>query len=170
MAKKAKRPSKLKAASKPPKSDVPEGYTAEQWASYLRDPVSYCITELSNPDADIRFNAIDILRGCGRDAFAAIGPLAKLLGRETVTTNRAHCAFALSDLLYFQPAEAPLALEPLMSALVDEDAEVRELACNALGHMRAAARQSLPALRKLAKKNDAASEAAAKAIAAIENS
>jgi hypothetical protein len=44
--------------------DVPEGYTPEQWAEYESDPVGFCIKELSSNDTTVRFNAVDILRGC----------------------------------------------------------------------------------------------------------
>src|SRR5262245_24136979 len=79
-------------------SDIPEGYTAEQWAAYQADPVGFCVRELGSKDSNVRFNAVDILRGCAGDAKKAIPALCELLGREKVATVRAQCAWALQDI------------------------------------------------------------------------
>ena len=41
----------------------------------------------------VRFNAVDILRGCAGDARDAIPALCDLLGRESEATVRAQCAW-----------------------------------------------------------------------------
>src|SRR5262249_16992489 len=76
---------------KEPQAEVPEGYTPEQWAEYQADPVGFCIKELKSKTSDVRFNAVDILRGCAGDAKAAIPALCELLGKEKVATVRAQC-------------------------------------------------------------------------------
>jgi HEAT repeat protein len=114
-------------------SEVPEGYTPEEWAEYQRDPVGYCIKELKNPDSTIRFTAVDILRGCAGDAKAAIPALCELLVSDTAATIRAQCAFALEEICErVDRPSAEYAIGPLSQALGDEDDEVRELAASAL--------------------------------------
>ena len=101
-------------------SDVPEGYTPKQWAEYQEDPIGFCIKELSNQDDSIRFNAVDILRGCAGDAKDAIPALCDLLGKEKVTTIRAQCAWALQDICErVDPESAGQAVKPLARALGD---------------------------------------------------
>ncbi|MFL5342535.1 MAG: hypothetical protein ACJ8F7_20505 [Gemmataceae bacterium] len=67
--------SKRGKAKTQPEAEVPEGYTAEQWAEYQANPCGWCIKELGNPDADVRCNAADILRGLAADAEPAIPAL-----------------------------------------------------------------------------------------------
>lgn len=132
------------------KSGVPEGYTPEQWAAYQADPVTYCISELKSKNSDVRFNAVDILRGCAGDAKAAIPALCELLGKEKVTNVRGQCAFALQDICEQVDARsAKVAVAPLAKALQDRDNEVRLLAAGALGAMGRRAKDAVPALKKL---------------------
>lgn len=115
-------------------SKVPRGYTPEQWAEYQADPVGWCIKKLKDKDSDVRFNAVDILRGCAGDAEKAIPALCELLGKEKVTTIRAQCAWALGDICErVSPPAAKPAVAPLTKALSDADAEVRALAAHSLG-------------------------------------
>jgi len=131
------------------KSDVPNGYTPEQWAEYQADPVGFCIKELSNQDQSVRFNAVDILRGCAGDAKAAIPALCDLLVTEKVTTVRAQCAWALQEICErVEPESAGQAVTPLAGALGDPDAEVRTLAANALGAIGKPAESAKPELTK----------------------
>ena len=114
--------------------EVPEGYTPAQWAEYQTDPVGFCIKELNNPDSMVRFNAVDILRGCAGDAKDAIPALCDLLGREKEATVRAQCAWALKEICErVDDQSAARAVAPLAKALGDTDPEVRALAANALG-------------------------------------
>ena len=132
---------------KVPQSDVPEGYTPEQWAEYQADPVGFCIKELNNKDSDVRFNAVDILRGCAGDAKAAIPTLCDLLGKEKVATIRAQIAWALQDICVRVDARsAKQAVGPLTKALHDSDAEVRSLAAKALGAIGKPAKGAKPNL------------------------
>ena len=145
-------------------SDVPEGYTPKQWAEYQADPVGFCIKELSNQDDSIRFNAVDILRGCAGDAKAAIPALCDLLGKEKVTTIRAQCAWALQDICErVEPGSAGQAVRPLARALGDVDAEVRTLAANALGAIGKPAKSAKPDLVKALKDSNAEVRGAAEA-------
>jgi len=138
------------------KSDVPEGYTPEQWAEYQADPVGFCIKELSNPDGCVRFNAVDILRGCAGDAKAAIPALCELLGKEQVTTIRAQCAWALQDICErVDPESAGQAVTPLARALGDSDWEMRSLAANALGAIGKPAKGAKPESMKALKDSNA---------------
>jgi HEAT repeat protein len=150
-------------------SDVPEGYTPEQWAEYQADPVGFCIKELSNEDQSVRFNAVDILRGCAGDAKAAIPALCELLGKEQVTTTRAQCAFALEEICErVDPESAGQAVTPLARALGDSDAEVRTLAANALraiGEPAKSAKQDL--MKALEDSNADVREAVESALEAI---
>src|SRR5262249_52636611 len=131
------------------KSDVPKGYTPEQWAEYQADPVGFCVKELSNQDQSVRFNAVDILRGCAGDAEAAIPALCDLLVTEKVTTVRAQCAWALHEICEsVEPESAGQAVTPLARALGDSDAEVRILAANALGAIGKPAKSAKPELMK----------------------
>jgi HEAT repeat protein len=142
--------------SKQENSDVPEGYTAEQWAEYQTDPVGFCIKELSNQDQSVRFNAVDILRGCAGDAKAAIPALCDLLVKEKVTTIRAQCAWALQEICERVDAEsAGQAVTPLARTLGDSDAEVRTLAANALGAIGQPAKSAKPELMKALKDSNA---------------
>lgn len=156
---------------KEPQSDVPEGYTPEQWAEYQADPVGFCIKELNNKDSDVRFNAVDILRGCAGDAKAAIPALCGLLGKEKVATIRAQCAWALQEICERVDARsAKQAVTPLAHALRDTDAEVRTLAANALGAIGEPARSAKPELLKALKdRNEDVREAAEEALEAIDS-
>lgn len=138
-------------------AEIPEGYTPEQWAEYQADPVGFCIKELRNRDSTVRFNAVDILRGCAGDAESAIPALCELLAREKVATVRAQCAWALQEICERVDAEsAGQAVAPLARALRDRDAEVRALAANALRAIGQPARTARPDL--LAALNDPDSE------------
>jgi len=150
-------------------SDIPEGYTAEQWAAYQADPVAFCVTELASKDSNVRFNAVDILRGCAGDAKNAIPALCELLGTENVATVRAQCAWALQDICERVDApSAQQAVAPLAKALRDNDAEVRTLAANALGAIGGAAKDALPELKKALKdRNAEVRQAAEKALERI---
>jgi HEAT repeat protein len=129
------------------RADVPEGYTPEQWAEYQADPVGFCIKELNSKDSNVRFNAVDILRGCAGDAKAAIPALCDLLEIEKVTTIRAQCAWALQDICERVDARsARHAVAPLAKALRDSDAEVRTLAANALRAIGKPAKSAKPDL------------------------
>jgi HEAT repeat protein len=131
------------------KSDVPKEYTPEQWAEYQADPVGFCVKELSNQDQSVRFNAVDILRGCAGDAKAAIPALCDLLLTEKVTTVRAQCAWALQEICEsVEPETAGQAVTPLAGALGDPDADVRTLAANALGAIGKPAESAKPELMK----------------------
>ena len=137
-------------------SDIPEGYSAEQWAAYQADSVGFCVTELASSDSNVRFNAVDILRGCAGDAKKAIPALCELLGREKVATVRAQCAWALQDICERVDAQsAKQAVTPLAKALLDEDAEVRTLAAHALGAIGRPAKDASPALKKALKDRNA---------------
>jgi HEAT repeat protein len=128
-------------------ADIPEGYTPEQWAEYQADPVGFCVKELNSKDSDVRFNAVDILRGCAGDAKAAIPALCDLLEKEKVTTIRAQCVWALQDVCERVDARsAKQAVGPLAKALRDSDAEVRTLAANALRAIGKPARSARPDL------------------------
>lgn len=147
-------------------TEVPEGYTPEQWAAYRADPVTFCIAELESTDTRVRFNAVDILRGCAGDAKAAIPALCELLAREAVATVRAQCVWALQDICEQVDARsAKRAVAPLAAALRDEDAEVRALAAAALGAMGTRAKEAAPALAQaLEDRNAEVREAAADAL------
>jgi HEAT repeat protein len=130
--------------------DVPGGYTAEEWAEYRRDPCGWCIKELKNPDADVRFNAADILRGLAGDAEAAIPALIEGF-RDKSKQVRAQCVFALVDIGWALKERARGAVPALADALRDSDDEVRALAANALGAIGPAASSAIPHLRKAIK-------------------
>lgn len=148
-------------------SDVPEGYTPEQWAEYQADPVGFCIKELNNQDQSVRFNAVDILRGCAGDAKAAIPALCELLEKEQVTTIRAQCAWALEEICErVDPESAGQAVTPLARALDDSDAEVRTLAAKALGAIGKPAKSARPELMKML--NDSNAEVREAVEAALE--
>jgi HEAT repeat protein len=89
---------KRKKPSQGNETEVPKGYTPEQWAAYQADPVGYCIKELANPDATVRFNAVDILRGCAGDAKAAIPSLCEVLRKDKDDDVRAQAAWALQEI------------------------------------------------------------------------
>jgi HEAT repeat protein len=151
-------------------ADVPEGYTPEQWAEYQADPVGFCIKELNSKDSDVRFNAVDILRGCAGDAKAAIPALCNLLGKEKVATIRAQCAWALQDICERVDARsAKHAVGPLAHALRDSNAEVRTLAANALRAIGKPARSAKPDLMTARKDRNAdVREAVEEALEAID--
>jgi HEAT repeat protein len=150
-------------------AEVPEGYTPEEWAEYQRDPVGFCIKELSNRNGDVRYNAVDILRGCAGDAKAAIPALCELLGKEKVTTIRAQCAWALQEICESVDARsAKIAVAPLTKALHDSNAEVRSISANALGAIGKPAISAKTELKKALKdRNAEVREAAERALAAI---
>ena len=152
-------------------SEVPEGYTPEQWAEYQSDPVGWCIKELQNKNQTVRFNAVDILRGCAGDAKAAIPALCDLLENDKVTTIRAQCAFALQDICESVDAKsAKRAVAPLSKALQDPDDEVRALAANALGIIGPPVKSARPDLLKAVKdRNPDVREAAEAALEMIES-
>ena len=155
---------------KEPQDDVPEGYTPEQWAEYQADPVGFCIKDLNSKDSDVRFNAVDILRGCAGDAKAAIPALCDLLGKEKVATIRAQIAWALQDICERVDARsAKQAVGPLANALRDSDAEVRTLAANALRAIGNPAKSAKPDLVKALKDRNAdVREAAEEALEVID--
>jgi HEAT repeat protein len=127
--------------------EVPDGYTPEEWAEYQSDPVGFCIKQLRSTDSSIRFNAVDILRGCAGDAKAAIPALCDLLAEEKVDTIRAQCAWALQDICERVDHEsAEPAVGPLAKALHDTNAEVRSLAASALGAIGKTAKAAKPDL------------------------
>jgi HEAT repeat protein len=143
----ARKRRKSKEQSQP---EVPVGYTAEEWAEYQRDPCGWCIKELKSPDADVRFNAADILRGLAGDAMAAIPALVEGF-RDKNKQVRAQCVFALVDIGWALKERARGAVPALADALRDPDAEVRALAANALGAIGPAASRAIPRLRKALK-------------------
>lgn len=140
--------------SQKPEADpeVPEGYTAAEWAEYQADPVGYCIKELSSKDASVRYNAVDILRGCAGDAEAAIPDLCRVLRADRDREVRAQAAFALGEICErARPRSVRAAVGPLAEALTDKYIEVRVLAANALGMIgrpAKSARDALIAVRK----------------------
>ena len=92
------------------------------------------------------------MRGRRQEAIPA---LCELLGTENVATIRAQCAWALQDICERVDApSAQQAVAPLAKALLDNDAEVRTLAANALGAIGRAAKDALPELKKALKDRD----------------
>jgi HEAT repeat protein len=152
-----------------PQPEVPEGYTAEEWAEYQADPCGWCIKELGNADADVRFNAADILRGLGADAEPAIPALVAGF-RDPDEQVRTQCVFALVDIGYAIKERAAGAVEALAQALRDQSAEIRSLAAEALGAIGPAARPAKAQLLKARKdRNAEVRESVEKALKSIES-
>jgi HEAT repeat protein len=153
---------------------VPQGYTAEEWAEYQRDPCGWCVKELRNPDRGVRCNAADILRGLAFDAVAAIPALAEGLC-DPDEQVRAYCAHALVDIGEAVNRRVPSALPSLAATvpaltavLSDESGEVRALAAHALGAVGPPAAAAVPRLRQLLSDSEEEVRAyAARALASI---
>jgi HEAT repeat protein len=133
----------------------PPEYTPEEWAEYHRDPCGWCIKELRNPDADIRCNAADILRGLAWDAVGAIPALIEGC-RDADKQVRAYCVHALVDIGHAVHRRVPAALPSLaaavpalIAALCDDFGEVRSLAVHALGAVGQAAAPAAAQLQGL---------------------
>lgn len=162
----ARKRRKSKQQSQP---EVPEGYTAEDWAEYQRDPCGWCIKELKNPDADVRCNAADILRGLAADAEAAIPALIEGFC-DPDEEVRTQCAFALVDVGYAVKGRAAGAVPALAQALRDPNAEIRSLAAEALGAIGRAAKPAKAQLLKARKDRNAEVRASVeKALKSIES-
>jgi HEAT repeat protein len=154
----------------------PPGYTAEEWAEYHRDPCSWCIKELRNPDSSVRCNAADILRGLAWDAVPAIPALIEGC-RDKNTQVRAYCIHALFDIADAVHRRVPeavpslsAAVPVLMDALAETNLDVRCLAVQALGAIGAAAAPATSKLKKLLKdKEEEVREAAESALGSIES-
>jgi HEAT repeat protein len=153
----------------------PPGYTPEEWASYNRDPCSWCIKELRNPDPEVRCNAADILRGLGWDAVDAIPALTEGC-RDPDGQVRTYCAHALAEIGYDVHSRRPDALPVLNAAvpaltelLSDSSMDTRCCAIQALKQIGAAAKSAAPALRRLLNDPEAeVREASESALAKIE--
>jgi len=128
-----------------------DDYTPEERAAYEEDPVSFCIKELKSADENIRFNAVDILRGMGKDGDPAVEPLLDVLLNDPVDTIRAQAAFAMIDLGYScHNRVTELAIGPLTQALLsDPFEETRTLAASALGVIGPPAQSAIPALLQM---------------------
>jgi HEAT repeat protein len=152
----------------------PPGYTAEEWAEYHRDPCSWCIKELRNPDSTVRCNAADILRGLAWDAVPAIPALIEGC-RDKNEQVRAYCIHALYDIADAVHRRVPdaipslsAAVPVLIDALSEKSLDVRCLAVHALGAIGAAAAPASAKLKKLLKdKEDEVREAAETALDSI---
>ena len=131
-----------------PDPDIPPEYTPEEWQSYQRDPCSWCIKELSNPDPNIRCNAADILRGLAQDAEAAIPALIEGFN-DSDQSVRAYCIHAMVDIGYALMGRASSAVPALASLLHDKSAEIRTLAAHALGAIGPSAEAAAHELRHL---------------------
>ncbi len=154
---------------KKPEADVPEGYTAAEWAEYQADPCGWCIKELRNADADVRCNAADILRGLGADAEPALPALVAGF-RDPDEQVRTQCVFALVDIGYAVKERAAGAVPALAKALRDPNAEIRSLAAEALGAIGRAAAPAKAQLVKVRKdRNAAVRESVEKALKSIES-
>ncbi len=123
-------------------------YTPEEWEEYNTNPVGWCIKELNNANSDIRYNAVDILRGACPDAEEAIVPLTKVLN-DPDPQVRAQTAFAFIDFGHYFKHKTVAAIQPLIQTLNDQDAGIRSLAAQALGAIGSAAKDALPALSEL---------------------
>lgn len=133
----------------------PPEYTPEEWASYHRDPCSWCIKELRNSDPTIRCNAADILRGLAWDVVDAIPALIEGC-RDPEEQVRAYCAHALVDIGFAVHHRVPSALPSLIRAvpvltelLAEASLDVRSLAACALKEIGPDAKAAVPALRRL---------------------
>jgi hypothetical protein len=154
-----------KGESLPP---CPPEYTPEEWAEYHRDPCSWCVKELHNPDPEVRCSAADILRGLGKDAEAAIPALVAGFG-DPDEQVRAYCVHALVDIGYAVRERAVAAVPALTELLRDVNAEVRCLAAHALSAIGPAAGAAAAELRELlADPDEDTREAAASALRRIE--
>jgi HEAT repeat protein len=155
-------------SKKQPGPEVPEGYTAEEWAEYQADPCGWCIKELRNPDAEVRHNAADILRGLAADAEPAIPALVAGF-QDPDEEVRTQCVFALVDIGYAVKERAAGAVSALAQALRDPNAEIRSLAAEALGAIGSAAKPAKAQLLKALKdRNAEVRESVAKALKLIE--
>jgi len=123
-------------------------YTPEEWAEYNRDPCGWCIKELRNPDASIRCNAADILRGLAWDAEDAIPALIEGF-QDSSEDVRAACVFAIGDIGFAIKAGAAAAVPPLTELLRDSNPEIRCLAVAALEAIGPAAASAASELRLL---------------------
>lgn len=154
----------------------PPGYTAEEWAEYHRDPCSWCIKGLRNPDSSVRCNAADILRGLAWDAAPAIPALIEGC-RDKNTQVRAYCIHALYEIAEAVHRRVPeavpslsAAVPVLIDALSEKDLDVRSLAIRALGAIGDAPAPATAKLKKLLKdKEEEVREAAESALHSIES-
>ena len=147
---------------------VPPGYTREEWAEYQRDPAGYCARELSNPDASVRFNAADILRGLAAHAEPAIPALIRVIQGDPDPQVRRQAIFAFTDIGYSLGDRAISAVPVLLTALVDQDQESRCLAAMALGDIGVATPEVAEVLRTAQSDGDAeVREAASQAFQAL---
>jgi HEAT repeat protein len=161
--------SKRDKSKKQPEPEIPEGYTPEEWAEYQADPCGWCIKELRNSDADVRFNAADILRGLAADAEPAIPALVAGLG-DSDEQVRTQCVFALVDIGYAVKERAAGAVAALAQALRDPSAEIRSLAAEALAAIGPAASPAKAQLLKARKdRNAEVRESVEKALKVIES-
>ena len=126
----------------------PPQYTPEEWAQYHRDPCSWCIKELRNPDREIRCNAADILRGLAWDAEPAIPALVASFQDPDVMV-RSYCVHALVDTGYAVKERAAGAVPALIEQLDSNHAEIRSLAASALGAIGPSAAAAAGKLRSL---------------------
>jgi HEAT repeat protein len=154
---------------KQPKPEVPAGYTAEEWAEYQADPCGWCIKELRNPDAEVRYNAADILRGLAADAERAIPALVAGF-RDPDKEVRTQCVFALVDIAYAVKERAAGAVPALVKSLQDKSAEIRSLAAEAVAAIGPAARPAKARLLKARKdRNAEVRKSVEKALKSIES-
>jgi HEAT repeat protein len=132
-------------------SEIPPGYTPEDWAEYNEDPCGWCIKELQNPDVGVRCTAADILRGLGPDAADAVPALIACFADSDVEVRRS-CVFALVDIGYALTGKLSYvarAVTPLTRMLEDNDAECRSLAASALGAIGSSAESAVGSLLPL---------------------
>jgi HEAT repeat protein len=128
-------------------------YTPEEWEEYNTNPVEWCIKALASDDPDVRFNAVDILRGLCPDAENAITPIAKAL-TDSSPGVRSQAAFALIDFGRHFKGKAAAAIDSLVIALGDDDPETRSLAAQAIGAIGTPSVNALAALTTLESDSD----------------
>ncbi|MFN9621278.1 MAG: HEAT repeat domain-containing protein [Cyanobacteriota bacterium] len=110
--------------------------------------MSGLLAALQDPDAEVRFRAIDALNGIGTGAEEAISPLVDILKDPQQPVDlRRHAVMAIRSIY------AGLALNPLQSALSDADRVVRSTAAGALGSTREKAQMAVPQLIRMAKED-----------------
>ena len=105
-------------------SQKPDNVSEEEWAFYLENPLEHCVSKLSDSKEFVRYNAIDIIRGLGKDGVGAIEPLANLLVSDEAPHNRAHIAFTLAELSnYLSSDQREVLCDILEEALIHEHSE-----------------------------------------------
>ena len=126
--------------------------TPEQ--AYQQDPVAFCIQELQSPRADIRYNAVDILRACGPDSARSIQPLLDLFQQEQDLEIRRHIAFTLQDIACYLQAEMAAVEEALLTASHDPDSQVRSALASLFGQAQLTSPPVLSRLQQLSNDPD----------------